>query len=104
MLRRLCLGCMEDWTRQDDVTVSLCLACQIEHGERVEANRHHYIADRDDEIDWWGITVNDIDSDDLESGFYVANVSGTDHRLQMREVREIIEGPDRGYQFSEYAP
>ncbi len=71
--RRWCLSCFDDFA-EDTSFAGLCMACDYEH-DRSLALRGLPFGVRNDELaDWWGPTLQNINPEDIEFGFFETTI------------------------------
>ena len=75
--RRLCVNCLEDFAESWSA-IGHCYACSLEHDRAVVLQRMTFSHRNNSEVDWWGITANEINPEDVAGGFYVAHIDGRD--------------------------
>lgn len=73
-MRRLCLECLCDYT--SDPEIPLCPSCGFEHMLRSEFTPIGGYPRPGGDGDFYGMTIDDVDVNDLKDGYYVASISG----------------------------
>ena len=68
----LCLGCFDDLA-EPGTSPAYCLACGMKHEDAVRASSKSYGAEAGWR-GWAGITVDQIDPEDIEFGFHTMEV------------------------------
>ncbi len=68
----LCLGCFDDLA-EPGTYPAYCLACGMKHEDAIRASSRSYGAGSG-RVGWDGLTINDINPEDIDFGYHIVEV------------------------------